>query len=86
MQYRFSMTRQRPDKKSAFTLVELMVVIASIGILAALLLAVLAQAKGRASRIQCANNVRQLELALQGFVADNHAYPLFANPHADTVP
>jgi prepilin-type processing-associated H-X9-DG protein/prepilin-type N-terminal cleavage/methylation domain-containing protein len=67
------------QKNSAFTLVELLTVIAIIGILAAFLLAAVAQAKGRALRIQCANNVRQLGLALQGFATDNHVYPLFLN-------
>jgi prepilin-type processing-associated H-X9-DG protein/prepilin-type N-terminal cleavage/methylation domain-containing protein len=72
--------RLNTDKKDfAFTLVELLVVIAIIGILAALLLTAISQAKGRALRIQCANNVRQLGQAMQMFVADNHAYPLAHN-------
>jgi prepilin-type processing-associated H-X9-DG protein/prepilin-type N-terminal cleavage/methylation domain-containing protein len=65
---------------SAFTLTELLVVIAVIGILAALLLAAISQAKVRALRIQCANNVRQLGIGLQAFVTDNNVYPLRANP------
>ena len=79
------MTAGRSNQKSAFTLVELLTVIAIIGILAALLLAAVAQAKGRALRIRCANNVRQLGFALQGSLADNHVYPLCVNPHTDTV-
>ena len=67
------------NQNPAFTLVELLVVIAIVGILAALLLAAVAQAKGRAQRIQCVNNVRQLGLALQGFVTDNQIYPLCVN-------
>jgi prepilin-type processing-associated H-X9-DG protein/prepilin-type N-terminal cleavage/methylation domain-containing protein len=65
---------------SAFTLVELLVVITIIGILAALLLTAISQAKGKALRIQCANNVRQLGIGLQAFLADNNVYPLRSNP------
>jgi prepilin-type processing-associated H-X9-DG protein/prepilin-type N-terminal cleavage/methylation domain-containing protein len=70
--------RLNKDKNGfAFTLVELLVVIAIIGILAALLLTAISQAKGKALRIQCANNVRQLGLVLQAFVNDNNVYPFY---------
>mgnify|MGYP000393853559 FL=1 len=45
--------------------------IAIIGILAAMLLPVLAKAKNKAGRIKCAGNLRQVTLALQGFANDN---------------
>ncbi len=73
----------RPKKISvdspAFTLVELLAVIAIIAILAALLLAAVSQAKAKAQKIQCVNNLHQLGIVLQEFVTDNHAYPLFVN-------
>lgn len=62
-------------RQAAFTLSELLVVVAIIGILAALLLAALSSAKRKAKQAQCANNTRQLGLALQGFLSSYHAYP-----------
>jgi prepilin-type N-terminal cleavage/methylation domain-containing protein len=70
------MKLQRPSGNSALTLTELLVVIAVIGILAALLLAVITQTKARARRIQCVNNLHQLGLALQQYVGESKTYPL----------
>ncbi len=69
----------RPRVQPAFTLVELLVVIAIIAILAALLLAAISQAKKRAQQIQCVNNLHQLGIGLQNFLANDHAYPLYVN-------
>ena len=56
----------------AFTLVELLVVIAVVGILAAMLLPALARGKASAWRVDCASNLRQLGLATQLYWDDHN--------------
>ncbi len=60
--------------QTAFTLMELLVVIAIIAILAALLLPVLSKAKARATAIQCQGNLKQLQLAWQMYVSDHNDF------------
>jgi prepilin-type N-terminal cleavage/methylation domain-containing protein/prepilin-type processing-associated H-X9-DG protein len=58
-------------KSAAFTLVELLVVLAIIGILAGLLLPALAGGQAKARNVVCINNLRQLGLATRLYAGDN---------------
>ena len=59
--------------KKAFTLIELLVVIAIIGIIAAVLMPVIDKATESARRSQCANNLRQIGIAIMLYV-DEHDF------------
>jgi prepilin-type N-terminal cleavage/methylation domain-containing protein len=66
----------KPRITPGFTLLELLIVIAIVGLLASLLLPALSGANNQARRIACTNNLRQLGLALAEYAdADSERLP-----------
>jgi len=79
-----ALSRRRAERREgAFTLVELLVVIAVIAILAALLLPTLSRAKESARNINCQSNLKQLQICWHLY-ADDYLGVFVPNDWIDT--
>ena len=72
-------------RQTGFTLVELLIVVAIVGVLAAMLAPALGGALGQAHRVACASNLRQVGLAFRAYLNDydGWCFPLYDPPEPD---
>jgi prepilin-type N-terminal cleavage/methylation domain-containing protein/prepilin-type processing-associated H-X9-DG protein len=74
------------ERRKAFTLVELLVVISIIAMLLAILMPSLNKAREQARKVVCASNIKQILLALGAYTVENDGCIIPANTKGDPRP
>lgn len=76
---------ERNARRSGFTLMELLIVIAIISILAAMLFPAINYVREKARKNECLNNLRQWGVALQGYLDEHRGrFPTYGAAKEDT--
>jgi len=78
--------REQWKLRTAFTLIELLIVVPVLGVLMALLIQMLSSAKAQSNSTICKNHLRQMGMALQMYVHDHDSkYPYWVNPYDSSL-
>src|SRR5215813_8644367 len=76
----------KTNRKHGFTLVEIMIVVAIIGLLAAIAIPNFVKARATAQKNACINNLRQIDGAIQQFALENKKAATDPVAEADVTP
>ena len=78
------MKREKSSLVKGFTLIEIMIVVAIIGLLAAIAVPNFVHARSSSQQNACINNLRQIDGAKQNWALENHVDPL-STPQDDQI-